>query len=69
MYPKEDGSIAIIIAGRERGPIWMEEEYNDPSVNINLTNSYYMEKRVKGKKIKYEYCMYYIMLNLLIFAY
>ena len=44
MYQKEDGSLAIIIAGREKGPIWMEEEYNDRFVNINLTDSYYMEK-------------------------
>ena len=43
MYQKEDGSLAIIIAGREKGPIWMEEEYNDPLVNINLADSYYME--------------------------
>ena len=43
MYQKEDGSLAIIIAGREKGPIWMEEEYNDPLVNINLDDSYYME--------------------------
>ena len=42
-YQKEDGSLAIIIAGREKGPIWMEEEYNDPLVNINLADSYYME--------------------------
>ena len=44
MYQKEDGSLAIIIAGREKGPIWMEEEYNDPFVNINLKDSYYMEQ-------------------------
>ena len=44
MYQKEDGSLAIIIAGRERGQIWMEEEYNDPLININLKDSYYMEK-------------------------
>ena len=44
MYQKEDGSLAIIIAGRERGPIWLEEEYNDPLININLKDSYYMEK-------------------------
>lgn len=44
MYQKEDGSIAIIISGREKGPIWMEEEYNDPFVNINLVDSYYMEQ-------------------------
>ena len=44
MYPKEDGSLAIIIAGREKGTIWMEEEYKDPFVNINLTDSYYIEK-------------------------
>ena len=44
MYQKEDGSLAIIIAGREKGPIWMEEEYNDRFVNINLVDSYYMEK-------------------------
>lgn len=44
MYQKEDGSLAIIISGREKGPIWMEEEYNDRFVNINLTDSYYMEK-------------------------
>ena len=43
MYQKEDGSLAIIIAGREKGPIWMEEEYNDPLVNINLSDSYYMK--------------------------
>ena len=45
MYQKEDGSLAIIIAGREKGPIWMEEEYNDPLVNINLADSYYMEQK------------------------
>lgn len=44
MYQKEDGSLAIIIDGRERGPIWMEDEYNDPFVNINLVDSYYMEQ-------------------------
>ena len=44
MYQKEDGSLAIIIAGREKGPIWMEEEYNDPLININLKDSYYMEQ-------------------------
>ena len=44
MYQKEDGSLAIIIAGREKGPIWMEEEYNDPFVNINLVDSYYTEE-------------------------
>ena len=44
MYQKEDGSLAIIIAGREKGPIWIEEEYNDPLININLKDSYYMEK-------------------------
>lgn len=44
MYQKEDGSLAIIIAGREKGPIWMEEEYNDPLVNINLVDSYYTEE-------------------------
>ena len=44
MYQKEDGSLAIIIAGRERGQIWMEEEYNDPLININLKDSYYMEQ-------------------------
>ena len=44
MYQKEDGSLAIIIAGREKGPIWMEEEYNDPLVNINLADSYYTEE-------------------------
>ena len=44
MYQKEDGSLAIIIAGREKGPIWMEEEYNDPFININLKDSYYMEQ-------------------------
>lgn len=44
MYQKEDGSLAIIISGRERGPIWMEEEYNDPFVNINLKDSYYTEQ-------------------------
>ena len=44
MYQKEDGSLAIIIAGREKGPIWMEEEYNDPFVNINLNDSYYVEE-------------------------
>lgn len=44
MYQKEDGSLAIIIEGRERGPIWMEEEYNDPFININLKDSYYMEQ-------------------------
>lgn len=44
MYQKEDGSLAIIIAGRERGQIWMEDEYNDPLININLKDSYYMEK-------------------------
>ena len=44
MYQKEDGSLAIIIDGRERGPIWMEEEYNDPFININLKDSYYMEQ-------------------------
>ena len=43
IYQKEDGSLAIIIAGREKGPIWMEEEYNDRLVNINLADSYYME--------------------------
>ena len=41
---KEDGSLAIIIAGREKGTIWMEEEYSDPFVNINLNDSYYMEQ-------------------------
>lgn len=44
MYQKEDGSLAIIIAGREKGPIWMEEEYNDRFVNINLVDSYYTEE-------------------------
>ena len=44
MYQKEDGSLAIIIAGREKGPIWMEEEYNDRFVNINLIDSYYTEE-------------------------
>ena len=44
MYQKEDGSLAIIIAGREKGPIWMEEEYNDRFVNINLVDSYYTEQ-------------------------
>ena len=44
MYQKEDGSLAIIIAGREKGPIWFEDEYNDPFVNINLVDSYYMEQ-------------------------
>ena len=44
MYQKEDGSLAIIIDGRERGPIWMEDEYNDPFVNINLVDSYYTEQ-------------------------
>ena len=44
MYQKEDGILAIIIAGREKGPIWMEEEYNDPFVNINLVDSYYTEE-------------------------
>lgn len=44
MYQKEDGSLAIIIAGKEKGPIWMEEEYNDPFVNINLIDSYYTEE-------------------------
>ena len=44
MYQKEDGSLAIIISGREKGPIWMEEEYNDPFVNINLVDSYYTEE-------------------------
>ena len=44
MYQKEDGSLAIIIAGRERGQIWMEDEYKDPFVNINLVDSYYMEQ-------------------------
>ena len=44
MYQKEDGGLAIIIAGRERGQIWMEDEYNDPFVNINLVDSYYMEQ-------------------------
>ena len=44
MYQKEDGSLAIIITGRERGPIWMEDEYNDPFVNINLVDSYYTEQ-------------------------
>ena len=44
MYQKEAGSLAIIIAGRERGQIWMEDEYNDPLININLKDSYYMEK-------------------------
>lgn len=44
MYQKEDGSLAIIIDGRERGPIWMEEEYNDQFININLKDSYYMEQ-------------------------
>lgn len=44
MYQKEDGSMAIIISGREKGPIWMEEEYNDPLININLKDSYYMEQ-------------------------
>lgn len=44
MYQKEDGSLAIIISGREKGPIWMEEEYNDPFVNINIKDSYYMEE-------------------------
>ena len=44
MYQKEDGSLAIIISGREKGPIWMEEEYNDPFININLKDSYYTEQ-------------------------
>ena len=44
IYQKEDGSLAIIISGREKGPIWMEEEYNDPFVNINLNDSYYVEE-------------------------
>lgn len=44
MYQKEDGSLAIIIAGREKGPIWLEDEYNDPFVNINLVDSYYTEQ-------------------------
>ena len=44
MYQKEDGGLAIIIAGRERGQIWMEDEYNDPFVNINLVDSYYTEQ-------------------------
>ena len=44
MYQKEDGSLAIIIDGREKGPIWLEEEYNDPFVNINLIDSYYTEQ-------------------------
>ena len=43
MDQKEDGSLAIIIAGREKGPIWMEEEYNDRFVNVNLVDSYYIE--------------------------
>ena len=47
MYQKEDGSLAIIIAGRERGQIWMEDEYNDPLININLKDSYYMEQARK----------------------
>ena len=44
MYQKEDGRLAIIISGREKGPIWLEDEYNDPFVNINLVDSYYMEQ-------------------------
>lgn len=43
IYQKEDGSLAIIISGREKGPIWTEEEYNDRFANINLADSYYME--------------------------
>ena len=44
MYQKEDGSLAIIIAGREKGPIWLEDEYNDQFVNINLVDPYYTEQ-------------------------
>lgn len=43
IYQKEDGSLAIIISGREKGPIWTEDEYNDRFTNINLADSYYME--------------------------
>ena len=43
MYQKEDGSLAIIISGREKGPIWTDEEYNDKFSNINLADSYYIE--------------------------
>ena len=43
MYQKEDGSLAIIISGREKGPIWTEEEYNDKFSNINIADSYYIE--------------------------
>lgn len=43
IYQKEDGILAIIISGREKGPIWTEEEYNDKFANINLADSYYIE--------------------------
>ena len=35
-----DAIIAIIIEGREHGPIWLESEYDDPKVNINLVDTY-----------------------------
>lgn len=44
IYQKEDGILAIIISGREKGPIWTEEEYSDRFSNINLSDSYYMEQ-------------------------
>lgn len=40
MYQKEDGCLAIIVNGAEIGSVWLEEEYNDPFVNINLIDHY-----------------------------
>lgn len=44
IYQEEDGSIRIIISGREKGPIWIEEEYGDPFININLVDKYDIEE-------------------------